>query len=282
LPALSQAKAKAQGIGFLNNLKQMTLAWTMYAQDQNDRVLMNIGYFAQADWESWVRGWLTLDVPLGGPSPAPSAEQSTDVSYLLHSPLAAYGAVPRVWRCPTDKSIRTVKGVWQPRTRSFSMNEELGFYHPNRIPDGPPWVTDWMRRLAVKTTADVLNPGPAQCFVFLDEREDSIMDSHFFLPRMDFGTTNRPCIDWWVTPAITTTAPGTSALPMAIRNPTSGSTLAPSHAWCRTTTLSSRLKASPVRVIRMSNGSRSGRSKGTTEPRRQRNKKGARTLTAGN
>ena len=38
-----------------------------------------------------------------------------------------------------------------------------------------------MRRLAVKTMTDFRNPGPAQCFVFLDEREDSIMDSHFFL-----------------------------------------------------------------------------------------------------
>jgi hypothetical protein len=35
---------------------------------------------------------LTLDVPGGQPSPGPPAQQSTDVSYLLHSPLAAYGA----------------------------------------------------------------------------------------------------------------------------------------------------------------------------------------------
>jgi prepilin-type N-terminal cleavage/methylation domain-containing protein/prepilin-type processing-associated H-X9-DG protein len=193
VPALSRAKTKAQGIGCLNNLKQMTLAWTMYAHDQNDRVPMNIGYLAQADWESWVRGWLTLDVPLGGPSPAPSAEQSTDVSYLLHSPLAAYDAVPRIWRCPTDKSTRTVRGVRQPRTRSFSMNEELGFYHPNRIPDAPTWVTDWMRRLAVKTTTDFRNPGPALCFVFLDEREDSIMDSHFCL-HPDGFLDNKPAL----------------------------------------------------------------------------------------
>jgi len=92
LPALSQAKAKAQGIGCLNKLRQMTLAWSMYPHDQNDREPMNIGYLAEADWESWVRGWLTLDVPGGQPNPAPSAEQSTDASYLLHSPLAAYGA----------------------------------------------------------------------------------------------------------------------------------------------------------------------------------------------
>jgi len=37
LPALSQAKAKAQGIGCLGNLKQMTLAWTMYADDLDEQ-----------------------------------------------------------------------------------------------------------------------------------------------------------------------------------------------------------------------------------------------------
>ena len=36
LPALTSAKAKAQGIGCLSNLKQMTLAWTMYADDHQD------------------------------------------------------------------------------------------------------------------------------------------------------------------------------------------------------------------------------------------------------
>ena len=61
LPALHRAKAKAQGIGCLNNLKQMTLAWTMYANDHEDRVVLNLGDQAQADWESWVRGNMTLD-----------------------------------------------------------------------------------------------------------------------------------------------------------------------------------------------------------------------------
>ena len=33
LPALSKAKSKAQGIYCLNNLKQMQLAWAIYADD---------------------------------------------------------------------------------------------------------------------------------------------------------------------------------------------------------------------------------------------------------
>ncbi len=43
LPALSKAKQKAQGIGCLNNNKQLTLSWMMYAPDYNDHVVYNKG-----------------------------------------------------------------------------------------------------------------------------------------------------------------------------------------------------------------------------------------------
>ncbi len=190
LPTLSKTKTQAQGIGCLNNLKQMTLAWTMYAHDQDDRVPMNIGYLAQADWESWVRGWLTLDSPGLQPPGGASPGDSTNISYLLHSPLAGYSAVPGIWRCPADKSTRTLGGARLPRTRSFSMDEQLGDYNPDGSPRDTPWVTDWMPRLVVRKTPDFRNPGPAQCFVFLDEREDSIMDSHFFLHPDGFREAN--------------------------------------------------------------------------------------------
>ena len=36
LPALSRARAKAQAIVCLNNLKQLQLAWIMYVEDNND------------------------------------------------------------------------------------------------------------------------------------------------------------------------------------------------------------------------------------------------------
>src|SRR5213083_2318559 len=38
LPALSKAKAKAQGIACMNNMRQLSLAWIQYAGDSNDRI----------------------------------------------------------------------------------------------------------------------------------------------------------------------------------------------------------------------------------------------------
>src|SRR6478752_2297950 len=41
LPALSRAKVKAQGIACMNNVKQLGLAWFMYAQENGDRIALN-------------------------------------------------------------------------------------------------------------------------------------------------------------------------------------------------------------------------------------------------
>src|SRR5690349_3646672 len=43
LPALNRAKTKAQGVYCLNNLRQMGLSWSIYAQDNGDRIPPNNG-----------------------------------------------------------------------------------------------------------------------------------------------------------------------------------------------------------------------------------------------
>ena len=174
LPALHQAEARAQGIGCLSNLRQMTLVWTMYAGDSQDSVVLNLGDQANDDWTSWVRGVLSLD---GGPKhPVAIPQDSTNRCYLERSPFARYGAAPGIWRCPSDISTRTLAGQRYDRVRSISMNVMLGIAQYPVIP--PAW--DPWRARAIKRTAGIRNPGPAECFVFLDEREDSI-DTSFFL-----------------------------------------------------------------------------------------------------
>ncbi|MEC8989089.1 MAG: prepilin-type N-terminal cleavage/methylation domain-containing protein, partial [Verrucomicrobiota bacterium] len=41
LPALAKAKAKGQGAYCLNNTKQLTLCWVMYAGDNDDYLVSN-------------------------------------------------------------------------------------------------------------------------------------------------------------------------------------------------------------------------------------------------
>src|SRR6266576_714346 len=50
LPALSQAKLKAQSINCVSNLRQLSVAWTMYNGDYNDRLVLN--------WISDPRAWI--------------------------------------------------------------------------------------------------------------------------------------------------------------------------------------------------------------------------------
>src|SRR3954467_13555825 len=43
LPALSKAKGKTKGITCMNNGRQMTLAWQLYAQDENELLIKSRG-----------------------------------------------------------------------------------------------------------------------------------------------------------------------------------------------------------------------------------------------
>src|SRR5437763_3221011 len=71
LPALSAAKAKAQGIGCLNNTKQIALAWHVYSGDFSDRVVNNYGVQATLDCinnkqlDNWVNNVMTWDAAGG-------------------------------------------------------------------------------------------------------------------------------------------------------------------------------------------------------------------------
>lgn len=179
LPALFKAKAKAQGIQCLSNLKQLCLAWMMYPEDHSDRVVPNNGYGYNDTRLTWVSGLLTLDT---GPEGAVGNLDNTNTVFLTQSLLAPYGASSvGIWKCPTDKSRCTIGGRRYPRVRSVSMNcwfnsrlmfETLGLQQE---------AQDW--KIILKA-ADMIDPAPARTFVVLDERDDSINDGWFYV-KMD-------------------------------------------------------------------------------------------------
>jgi prepilin-type N-terminal cleavage/methylation domain-containing protein/prepilin-type processing-associated H-X9-DG protein len=177
LPALGKTKTKAQGIQCQGNLRQLTLAWRLYAEDSNDRLLYchNCGTHGGPNSPYvWVSGWLNLDDP--------RKPDNWDVTQdLVKSPLWRYcGNAPRIWRCPADKSTGiNPQGQAVPRVRSFSMNPSVGGASELTC-GGISWLnfTDYR---AFRKLGDMLNPGPSRIFVLLDERVETLSEGVFYL-----------------------------------------------------------------------------------------------------
>jgi prepilin-type N-terminal cleavage/methylation domain-containing protein len=187
LPALTAGKQKAQGLYCLSNHRQLALAWHMYSDDNKDKLL----YASEYPWDpasyagAWVTG--TLDFDPANPinwDPSLSIEKSPMWPYCNQN--------LRIWKCPADKSYVIVNGENKPRVRSMSMNVYLGgwggTYGNWDIYLGPVYSAF---RLYMKQS-ELSPPGPANVFVFLDMRADSI-DMGNFATDMDgwFGQPDR-------------------------------------------------------------------------------------------
>ena len=177
LPALAKAKIKAQGIGCLNNAKQLTYAWIMYAGDSDDRCANNFGVtetLAEINNRTY-RNWVNNNMDW---STTPSI---TNLDFIKNGILGKYTAgSANLYRCPADVFLSPAQRAqgWQGRSRSFSMNAYVGPFSPT-VSD----VTysgmnhfDMAYRQFIKLAAI---PNPGEIFLFLDEHPDSINDGYF-------------------------------------------------------------------------------------------------------
>jgi prepilin-type N-terminal cleavage/methylation domain-containing protein/prepilin-type processing-associated H-X9-DG protein len=160
LPALSKAKTKAQAIHCLNNMKQMALAWVMYADDHNGRIALNYAPQNLPPQFKWVRG----DIQLG----MANWPDNTNATYLRDGLLGPHlaGNV-QVYKCPDDRATAIFSGQRIPIVRSIGMNNYMASHwinlsHPYRV----------FFKLSEM-------PTPASLFVFLDERADTLDNNMF-------------------------------------------------------------------------------------------------------
>ena len=192
LPTLRAAKQKAQGFQCINNHRQLSLAWRMYADDNEDRLVYasdSGGAGNYWDQFAWTRAHLDFD-----PNNAANWDLKAD---LMLSPLWRYcSANPGIFKCPSDRSFVMINGERKDRVRTISMNLYLGGFAPNAgYGDSPPAGTDghWPfahdYRIYVKTS-DFYEPGASKLFVFLDMREDYINWGNF-MTHMD-GWPDQP------------------------------------------------------------------------------------------
>jgi prepilin-type N-terminal cleavage/methylation domain-containing protein len=160
LPALSRAKAKGQSINCLSNLKQLALAWTMYAGDYSDKLVPNI----LGSTNAWIGG---------GVSSLPGA---TNVLDIINGKLYPYNTSSEIYRCPTDTRMPSdiasaMRG--KRRVRSYSMCGRIG---------GDDAETGWVLGADYpmrKKMSDITTPSPSEAFVFIEESYLTIDDGYF-------------------------------------------------------------------------------------------------------
>lgn len=167
LPALSRSKAAGQGAKCASNVRQLIQGWSMYGNDSNGQLPSNAdGQDGMGVFTNWVAGTMSR------------ATDATNTALLVDphlSALAWYVPAAGVYKCPGDSS-RLV--------RSYSMNCRM---NPTRI-KGIPAFTAGGNTLYETFLRFQHIARPANIFVFLDERSDSINDGYFAVDMTNTGT----------------------------------------------------------------------------------------------
>ena len=164
LPALAKAKAKALSIQCVNNLKQLSIIEVMYAGDNQERLALNGNASLAPNWVS------------GSFESTPADNTNT---FMLTDPkLSLFGSYLKtvaIYRCPADRSTVTLGGKKYPVVRSYGMNSHVGW-------EGPVYRNNPVPGFRVfKRTGDMVDPGPADLFVFMEIYPDSICRPFFGL-----------------------------------------------------------------------------------------------------
>jgi prepilin-type N-terminal cleavage/methylation domain-containing protein len=135
LPALAQAKIRAQAISCLNNMKELELASILYAGDNSETYPKNNGNSGTPGISPQEGSWVAGRVDQGG-GPADPADADTNIFYLgvqgttdnnghtLVGSMGAYCKAAGSYHCPADMSKDPVSGAL--RVRSVSCNGFVG------------------------------------------------------------------------------------------------------------------------------------------------------------
>ena len=179
LPALANGRQKSKTLTCLSNLKQLSLAWVLFANDHNDTLSGNFhGGLAQNPSANdprspWAVGWLDWT----------TSQHNTNTIYLTdsrYSKLASYFEREKaVYKCPEDNYLSTTQRQWgwTGRVRSYACDLAVG---PGNAPEGP---FDSLYYDQVQKLSGFLKPGPRDSFVFIEEHPDSINDPGLFPPH---------------------------------------------------------------------------------------------------
>jgi prepilin-type N-terminal cleavage/methylation domain-containing protein len=175
LPVLGKAKARADGVNCMSQLKQLQICYTMYADDNNDLLVHNYATSTASIGDSWVLGNPKVDV------------STTNIENGL---LFKYNKSVKIYRCPADTAMTTAtptmgnpNPVGVPRNRSYSM-----FYLLGADPATTP--------AAITKMSAIVNPPPSRESVFWEEDARSMDNGAIGIYGTSTGTW-----DWWNLPS---------------------------------------------------------------------------------
>ena len=190
LPALARAKQRAISINCMNNYKQIGLAWFMYGNDNEDRLVSNNDEFPEPGADK-SKNWIC---PYGVTLDWSNNQKNTNTLYInVDSPVLGTALLGPyvsktlgIFSCPADNflSPNQHKVGWERRIRTCAMNGAMG--------DGSKWFSaadggggGWSAYYDVKKFSDMHSPSPSDCWVVMDEHPTWDDDATLFVNPAD-------------------------------------------------------------------------------------------------
>lgn len=178
LPVLNRARASAQTVTCIDNMKQLIGAWVMYTQDFNEYVPHNwvLSSTGETSPESWIGG-LSNQLP-----------DATNPMCVENGSIYPYNKSVAIYHCPALTGMAPTSPTPMPAStliRSVSMNERMGCYVPGDVSVAGPLTDfeyDWGDNdPSIVKTSDIRTPGPADAFVFVDESLNTVDDGFLLI-----------------------------------------------------------------------------------------------------
>ena len=171
LPALAKAKAKAQTISCLSNIKQLQLAHQLYLTDNNDYFLNNDANGVDAGPNAWVQGNVQVFSTLY-------------TNYIQSGVLWNYNKSFDIYHCPSSRAFVRSLGVTVPHSRSYSISVWLNCNTVNAVKSDA--VGDMVQK-----GSGIRNP--SKVFTFAEENQVSIDNG-------TMGVNSTAAAKWWNPP----------------------------------------------------------------------------------
>lgn len=175
LPALGKAKVKAQNLQCMNNLRQVMLAWQIYADDNRGTLPFNTVFETDLT-RSWCTGFMSYNQP---------NPDNTNTLLFTKALLGPYiGGSAGLFKCPGDRTVNPPRKT--PRVRSIAMNAFFGGFW-----DGTSWSQIEERKRIWREYRNINQvDDPANRWVLTDECPT--INDGFLVHLMPVNTTELP------------------------------------------------------------------------------------------